>query len=110
MFESSPSDMQPMTNEFVEDKNNINTGVEQALSADSDAYTPSNSTPNDDGHGRAVHPTTPNNLSLPKIVSQEFRLFDAETLIIHPIMAEESSDEKFYKGGKIPLFRAYNPV
>jgi hypothetical protein len=91
-FESSPSDMQPSTNESVED--NTNTRVEQASSV---AYTPSNSALNeviDDGRVAA-----PNNHSLAEIVSQEFRPFDAETLIIHPIMAEESSDERFYKGG-----------
>lgn len=102
LFSSSPSDIQP-TNEYPEDKNSIR--VEKGSSADSDAYTPSNSTLDD---GRTAHPAPQNNLSLAEIASQDVRPFDAETLVIHPIMAEESTDEQFFKGGvEFPIFFAH---
>jgi len=85
-FASSPSDMQPSTDESMEDKNNR---VENGSSTNLGVYTPTNST---------INRASPDNPPLSEIISQEFPPFDAETLIIHPIMAEESEDEKFYKG------------
>jgi hypothetical protein len=89
MFANSPFDMQATSDDSADDK--TNTRLEQDSTTNS--TTTAGSTP--DGAG---HPEPSNNRPVSEIISQEFPPFDAETLIIHPIMDEESNDEKFYKG------------
>jgi hypothetical protein len=65
-------------------------------------YNPSNLT-NDITHGGA-YPKT----SLAEIVTLTHSPFDYETLVLRPMVVDQSNDLNFYKGSmKIPFFHAY---
>lgn len=97
-FVQSNMHMQPTTDDSADVE--VNGRLEQDLSKDLTEYEASDSIIEGANGGLSA---SSDKLQKCEIISKELPQFDAETLIVHPMMDEELNDEKFYKGRDRPL-------
>ena len=95
--ELSSSDMQPTTDDSADADR-----VEKDLSKHLAVYEASGSIIIE-GVGSDRLPAPSDKFPKSEIISKEHPPFEAETLIVHPMMDEELNDERFYKGRDGPL-------